>query len=298
MPDYRAGLNWIDPATATLASKALSEQDIAYTVPMVQRVPEGYELTFSDEFTGKTVDSDKWFFRYIYENAKLDHLNDEVGRRVDSALSIKDNALTITATPRKDSELWNTGLVRSKWTFKYGYIESAVKFPDNRGAWPSFWLNSGVQFPGHKFSRLNWPPEIDIFELVNNGREGPLTITSFVHGKKAKGETTHTLLDKWGNYKPGYSFADGKWHVITCHWTPTDSTTWVDGVKIVSREFKWLYNDGGEAVPAHILMDMAIGGKWPGMPQTKDPMVLQFDYVRVYQSKDQQVASMTPLPVD
>ncbi|HAI11989.1 MAG TPA: hypothetical protein DCM28_09815 [Phycisphaerales bacterium] len=293
--DYRAGKNWIDPATETLASQQGSHQQIAFTVPMAQRVPDGYQLTFSDEFNGKVVDKTKWFHRYIYDNARLDHLNDEVGRRVDSALSIKDQALTITATPRKD-KLWNTGLCRSKWTFKYGYIEAAVKFPANRGAWPSFWLNSGVQYPNGKFSRLNWPPEIDIFELVNNGREGPFTITSFAHGKKAKGETTFTLLDKWGSYKPGYSFADGKWHVITCHWTPTDSTTWVDGVKIVSRQFQWLYNDGDQAVPAHILLDMAIGGEWPGMPQTKDPMVLQFDYVRVYQTPDQMAASATAMP--
>jgi lysophospholipase L1-like esterase/beta-glucanase (GH16 family) len=275
-------ITWVDPATAKLASIACTESEVIIAEPTTARVPDGFQLAFSDEFNGKTVDKSKWFHRFIYDNAKLDFLNNETGRRVDSALSIVDGALTITATPRNDGK-WNTGLCRSRWTFKYGYIEGAVKFPDNRGAWPSFWLNSGIQYPDGTFSRLTWPPEIDIFELVNNGREGPYAITSFVHGKKAIGETTYSILDKNGNYIPGYSFADGKWHVIGCHWTPTESTTYVDGVMIVSRKYRWVYDDGEEAVPAHILCDLAVGGKWPGEPTNDDPMTLQFDYVRVYQ---------------
>jgi lysophospholipase L1-like esterase/beta-glucanase (GH16 family) len=275
-------VDWIDPSTQDLAKQPYDSSAAIIAEPTAERVPEGFQLMFSDEFNGKSVDKRKWFHRFIYDNAKLDFLNKETGRRVDSALSITDNALTITATPRDDGK-WATGLCRSKWTFKYGFIEGAVKFPDNRGAWPSFWLNSGIQYPDGTFSRLTWPPEIDIFELVNNGREGPYAITSFVHGKEAIGETTYSILDKHGNYKPGYSFADGKWHIISCHWTPTDTTTFVDGVKIVSRKYRWVYDDGGEAVPAHILLDLAVGGEWPGEPMAKDPMTLQFDYVRVYQ---------------
>lgn len=274
--------DWIDPATQELASRPYEASAAAVVEPTTDRVPTGYQLAFSDEFNGKSVDKRKWFHRFIYSNGKLDFLNHETGRRVDSALSIADNALTITATPRADGK-WATGLCRSKWTFKYGFIEGAVKFPDNRGAWPSFWLNSGIQYPDGTFSKLAWPPEIDIFELVNNGRDGPYAITSFVHGKKATGETIYSLLDKNGNYKPGYSFSDGKWHVISCHWTPADSTTYVDGVKIVSRKYQWIYEDGGDAVAAHILCDLAVGGKWPGEPTNDDPMKLQFDYIRVYQ---------------
>jgi lysophospholipase L1-like esterase/beta-glucanase (GH16 family) len=275
-------INWIDGETAKIAGKPYSKGEAIVTEPTISRVPAGFQLVFSDEFNGSIVDKNKWFHRFIYNNAKLDFLNNETGRRVDSALSIADDALTIIATPRDDGK-WNTGLCRSRWTFKYGYIEGAVKFPDNRGAWPSFWLNSGIQYPDGTFSRLTWPPEIDVFELVNNGREGPHAITSFVRGKKAIGETIYSVLDKNGNYIPGYSFADGKWHVIGCHWTPTDTTTFVDGVKIVSRKYRWIYDDGGEAVPAHILCDLAVGGKWPGEPTNQDPMKLQFDYVRVYQ---------------
>ena len=277
-------INWIDPETNTLTTKPHRPASSKLPQPASKRVPNGYQLVFSDEFNNNTINKNKWYHRYIYENATLDHLNDEIGQRVDSALSITDNALTITATPRQDNK-WNTGLCRSKWTFKYGYIESAAKFPDNRGAWPSFWLNSGVQYYDGSFSKLNWPPEIDIFEMVNNDREGPMTVTSFLHGTKAKGKRTFSLLDEWGNYRPGYSFADNKWHIFACLWTPTEVTTFVDGIKIVSHKYKWLYNDGTEAVPAHILLDMAVGGNWPGNPTTKDPMKLQFDYIRVYQHK-------------
>jgi lysophospholipase L1-like esterase/beta-glucanase (GH16 family) len=281
------GADWIDPATKELDDQPYETSAAALVEPTSARVPQGYESVFSDEFNGQAVDQRKWFHRFIYNNAKLDFLNKETGRRVDSALSTRDSALTITATPRADGK-WATGLCRSKWTFKYGFIEGAVKFPDNRGAWPSFWLNSGIQFPDGTFSRLTWPPEIDIFEVANNGREGPYAITSFVHGKKATGKTTYSILDKHGNYKPGSSFADGRWHVISCHWTPTETTTYVDGVKIISREYKWIYEDGGEAVAAHILCDLAVGGKWPGEPINEEPMTLQFDYVRVYQNLRQQ----------
>lgn len=276
---------WVDPETKSLDSEPYETDEAALVAPTLDRVPAGYELVFSDEFNGPAIDESKWLHRYIYNHGKLDHLNSELGRRKDSATTTAGNALTITATPAGDGT-WQTGLCRSKWTFRYGFIETAAKFPANRGAWPSFWLNSGVEYPEKKFSRLGWPPEIDIFELVNNGREGPESITSFVHGKQAVGETTHSILDKWGNYRPGYSFADGRWHVVSCLWTPTESSTWVDGVKIVSRKYQWLYDDGTAAVPAHVLMDLAIGGNWPGEPTTDEPIVMKFDYVRIYQPAD------------
>src|SRR5690606_13250209 len=40
-------------------------------------VPEGYEKVFADEMNGPRLDTSKWWTRYIYEDGKLDTLNDE-----------------------------------------------------------------------------------------------------------------------------------------------------------------------------------------------------------------------------
>ena len=53
-------------------------------------------------------------------------------------------------------------MICSKTTFKQGYFETRVKMPRRAGCGsrPAFWYLP--ETPG-------WPPEVDIFEFVNNG---------------------------------------------------------------------------------------------------------------------------------
>ena len=71
-------------------------------------------------------------------------------------------------------------MIRSKMTFKYGYYEARVKMPPGLGMWPAFWLNSDSTSEG----KVSWPPEVDVFEFVNNGKED--TVTQFHMGAVAR----------------------------------------------------------------------------------------------------------------
>jgi len=49
---------------------------------------------------------------------------------------------------------YETGVVRSRDKFKYGYFECKIALPLENGQWPAFWLTGAI----------DWPPEIDIVE--------------------------------------------------------------------------------------------------------------------------------------
>src|SRR5438105_14602812 len=68
---------------------------------------------------------------------------------------------------------------------------------------------------------------------------------------------------KWTFYKSTDSLAN-KWITAGLEWTDTAATVYLDGKKIVSYATKWVHNNGEEAPPAHILLNLAVGGEWPG----------------------------------
>ncbi len=49
--------------------------------------------------------------------------------------------------------------------------------------------------------------------------------------------------------------------------------------------FEWKHDDGTDGGPAHVLVNLAVGGKWPGPPVEPEafPAKLEIDYIRVWQ---------------
>jgi len=63
-------------------------------------------------------------------------------------------------------------------------------------------------------------------------------------------------------------------------------TMYLDGRKLYTRSYRWLSNDGNLAPPAHVLLNLAIGGNWAGhngVNEAAFPQELKVDYVRVCQ---------------
>ncbi len=254
-------------------------------------VPAGYTLAFNDEFNGTTLNRKKWFTRYIYGGETSDHLNDEKQHyRDNDNHQVANGVLSLVA--RKVSSTadygmnYESGMIRSDWTTRYGYFEARVKMPGGVGMWPAFWLNADVDEQG----RLGWPPEIDIFEFVNNGVEDRVNM---VHQSVIR-QTSTTAADLLyadadfhannNDYYAGFNFNEG-WHTIGCEWEPDRVTFYVDGVKTATRAYTWTYADGGLAGPAHILLNLAVGGSWAGRHGIDDsafPQALQIDWVRAY----------------
>jgi len=226
----------------------------------------------------------EFFTRYIYAGGTLDHLNDEWSRYRDAENHVfTPEGLALTARVRADSLAAGnaavpgnveSGMLRSRWSGQYGVFEIRMRPPAGRGLWPAFWLNpeDGV-----------WPPEIDVVEIVDNGRDTPRRGFHFVHGVDEKKKPAFSRLSADHYYAPGIDYTDG-FHVFSAEWTPERVRHRVDGALVVEREFRWVHADGKDAGPAHVLVNLAVGGKWPGSPSAGAlPAQLVVDYIRVWQ---------------
>jgi beta-glucanase (GH16 family) len=271
-------------ATGTAASAAKRPSHGVPTPPAIDK--QGYVLVKNWDFTKTVATLDQlhaqFFTRYVYNHGTLDTLNDEWERYADLNNHVFDNnGLNLVARVERGFKRGGiaSGMLRSKWLGEYGYYEARVKVPKARGMWPAFWLNPNDE---------KWPPEIDIFEFVNNGRDTTRNSYHFIHpgdqNEKAL-KVDYSILDQSETYRPGFDYADG-YHTFAVLWTPGSVTHYVDGVEVVSREMAWTHKDGSDGGPAHVLMNLAVGGGWPGPPLTADdfPAELQVQYIRVWQN--------------
>jgi beta-glucanase (GH16 family) len=162
------------------------------------------------------------------------------------------------------------------FSFQYGRIEARMRLPEGPGMWPAFWLL------GNNIAAIDWPAsgEIDVMEHIdgnNPQNEGFDWVQGTVHGAG---------LNSGLQYHPaGFSAAD--WHNYGMLWTKGQIQFYVDQPSNVYATFtpttqtgKWPFDDG----PQFILLNLAIGGKWPGPPNatTVFPSELLVDYVRIF----------------
>ncbi|MFD0786501.1 ricin-type beta-trefoil lectin domain protein, partial [Micromonospora azadirachtae] len=154
----------------------------------------------------------------------------------------------------------------------YGRFEARIKVPRGQGLWPAFWMLGT--------SSNSWPDrgEIDIME--NIGRE-PSTVHGTLHGPGYSGGNAVTGQT---SLPGGQALADA-FHTYTVDWAP-DSVTWyLDGVQYSRktpadlRGNRWVFDH-----PFFMIMNVAVGGNWPGSPDgtTVFPQQMVIDYVRVH----------------
>jgi len=232
-------------------------------------------LEWSDEFDDKQIDTSVWG----YEIGKI--RNHELQYYTDNEKNayIENGCLVINGIKEdfKDSEYTSASLnTLGKKSFLYGKIEMRAKLPYGQGIWPAFWT-LGVNIP-----QIGWPKcgEIDIIEMIGGTSEGKSD--SRIHAnlhypdKRPPGKGNKFTLE---NAK----FADD-FHVIGIIWDEEKVSWYVDD--------ELYYSDsiiGIEAFhkPQYILLNLAIGGDWPGSPDetTVFPQKYYIDYVRYYVQK-------------
>ncbi|MFI6426188.1 family 16 glycosylhydrolase [Promicromonospora sp. NPDC050880] len=255
------------PTADDAAAPAASAQDLAAA------------LTWSDEFdgaAGSAPNAANWNHETGAGGWGNNELQNYVNSRQNSALDGNGN-LVITA--RQDG---NGGYTSARLTTKgkvqpqYGRLEARIKIPRGQGIWPAFWM-LGAQFPS-----TPWPNsgEIDIME--NIGRE-PHLVHGTLHGPGYSGGNPIT-----GQYMhpQGWSFADD-FHTFAVDWSPNSITWLVDGVAYQTftpantGSNPWVFNQ-----PFFFILNVAVGGNWPGYPDgtTQFPQQMVVDYVRVYDS--------------
>jgi beta-glucanase (GH16 family) len=260
----------------------------------------GWKTVFRDDFSGSALNGNTWATRYIYTFERLDHLNDELELYRDNNNHIvRDGALSLVANPVGDR--FESGLIRSRQTFYYGYFETRVRLPKGRGIWPAFWLNSDYDADG----KTLWPPEIDVFEYVVNGIDDRANM--FHSGAHPAVKQTPqydfvapTYNTRIGDYVGDKDLNDGTWHRFGLLWLKDTYTVYFDGVKQYTQHFDWTYADGRTAAPAHLLLNFAVGGKWAGrygIDNSAFPQSLDIDYVLVCQFSPGATAGQCPTSV-
>jgi Beta-glucanase/Beta-glucan synthetase len=259
-----------------------ADQDVPVPAPIAGK---GYKLVKNWDFSSTVTNLDQlreeFATRYVYNNGTLDTLNKEWQRYRDNDNHVFENgSLKLVARIKDGLKRFGleSGMLRSKWTGKYGYFECRMKVPRGRGMWPAFWLNP---------EDGKWPPEIDIVEIVNNGRDTTKNSFHILHNRFEAPVDIETKLDKWKSYRPGFDYADD-FHTFAVEWTPETVTHYVDDVEVARRRFNWTHTDGSDGGPAHVLLNLAVGGNWPGPPTSEEdfPAELEVKYIRVWQ-KDQ-----------
>jgi len=239
----------------------------------------GWTLTWHDEFdgpSGASPNADNWVFETGgngWGNSELEYYT----ARTDNAALDGNGYLVITA--KKESYMgsdYTSARMKTAGKFdqKYGRFDARIKIPRGQGLWPAFWLL------GNNIDTVSWPAcgELDIME--NIGKE-PSIVHGTIHGTNYSNGTSFTLPN-------GAKVADD-YHVFSMQWEAAAIRFYVDGTLYgthvtsdLPSNAPWVYDH-----PFFILLNVAVGGTWPGSPDgtTVFPQQMSVDYVRVY-SKD------------
>jgi len=245
----------------------------------------GYALVWFDEFNGldgSSPDPSKW----TYDTGGKGWGNHELEAyttRTQNA-QIKSGNLVITAL--KETYTGSDGVTRkytsarlkTKGLFSqaYGRFEARIKIPKGQGMWPAFWML------GDNIDSVRWPAcgEIDIME--NIGKE-PGIVHGSLHGPSTTGKTSDATAPF--NLPASQHFADD-FHLYAVEWEPATIRFYVDSnLYATFTQSQW--PAGGTWVfdhPFFLLLNLAVGGDWPGAPDnsTVFPQQMLVDYVRVY----------------
>lgn len=243
-------------------------------------------LTWSDEFngpSGSAPDPSKWNFdiggggwgnneRQYYTNSRSNSALDGNGNLVLTAR--RENPANYNCHYGRCEYTSARLLTSGKFTQAYGRFEARIKIPRGQGIWPAFWML------GNDIGTNPWPNsgEIDIME--NIGRE-PSTVHGTLHGPGYSGE---------GGLTSSYTLPNGQrlsdaFHVFTVDWAPDSITWYIDGIQYArktpadTRGNRWVFDH-----PFFMILNVAVGGYWPGYPDasTQFPQQMVIDYVRVY----------------
>ena len=245
-----------------------------------------WELVWSDEFNGSTLDNNFWTHEvgtgdWGWGNGELQYYQPQ-------NTSVSNGYLTIQAKeePQGISGQWGVPyyysssriVTRDKFSFQYGKIEARIKTMDGEGFWPAFWLLPQEPcWPGNG--------EIDIMEQW--GSDGPSnTTTGAAHvGNGCQGSSNYvswnTTID--GSFADDFHTYSVVWYEDYIGWYLDDELQYSITPSSYPDTYNWPFNNNDW----YIILNLAIDAGGPNS-NTVFPSNLMVDYVRVFQSDDVQ----------
>jgi beta-glucanase (GH16 family) len=255
------------------------------TILALLTTPQGYRLTFSDEFTGISLDPDcsgnaTWATYWCNYNVRNLAGNDDQALKADPSFrgtggpTLADHGLlTHELMPGNTLKLYGRVIPRSirpqYYDFPYvaGMISTERSHAQTYGYWEARARLTNTS-KGHHWAMWlvpedgSWPPEIDMVEVTG---KDPKTFYLNAHG---------TGKDELVWFSPDNPSG---WHTFGFLWTQSDLVWYVDGV-----ERKRIDNYINK--PMYWLISPEIGNSWAGPTDNSTvwPMEAEVDYVRVY----------------
>jgi beta-glucanase (GH16 family) len=245
-------------ALALASSTCVSQKINSHTAPL-----PGYRLIWADEFTGNTLDTNRWDYRTdskMWSTQKPDNVSVANGRLI----------FAVKKEEADDKHYTGAGVI-SKRTFKYGYYESRFKVPPGAGWHTSFWLQ---KFDGS--GGTNPQASAQELDVCENDSVSPTHYGVNVHQWNPK---PHVSM---GFKKVPTPDLSADFHVFGCEFTPEKVKYFFDGdlVQTVnatkfphSEQNIWL-----TVIATHL-------GKTTAVDDSKLPATAEFDYVRFYEKQ-------------
>lgn len=249
-----------------------------------------WSMSFEDSFDSLSLwheskPQGQWRTRYIWPREVI--INDEQQFYIDpiehgvSPFSVEDGILGIEATPTPralrgvvSGQPYVSGVLTTEKGFsqKHGRFEARARVPSGQGLWSAFWLLPSFE---------QWPegvavlPEIDVMEyLGHQTRTYHTTLHSNQTGELGSHPYDHTLNEDLSK----------DFHLYSVVWTAETVTWYLDGQQMASHPTPEDYTR-----PVHFLLNLAVGGSWPGSPDatTEFPARYEIDYVRAWTDNGQ-----------
>jgi beta-glucanase (GH16 family) len=224
----------------------------------------GWKLTFSDDFDGNALDLKKWNPVDPWGRER----NQELQAYVTNAFAVSNGILRVQAEKvgafyAGKPRAYTSGMMTTygKFSQQHGRFEIRCRVPKGKGMWPAFWL---LPDP------LEWPPEIDVLEVLGH-EPGKVYMTHHFRNQQHEPKSH-------GGAWIGPDFSAG-FHEFAVEWSPERIVWFVDGVERYRSE---------NSIPQgkmYMLVNLAVGGKWPGAPDANTPLpgAFEVDYVRAYE---------------
>lgn len=234
----------------------------------------GYQLAWSDEFEGNSLDASKWTASNT-NNTTNQSLQDYLPSQVsveNGFLKIKSENIPSRGLP------YRSGLVRSVVARQYGRYEIRAKLPTSKGMWPAIWLLPNT-------SQHPWPRQGEIDIMENRGDQWWLTSSAYHWGTNPPFNHSFVYSEQV-SYKHGHVNYHNSFHTYACEWEPDQIRFYVDG-----EHHYTVYDtmtDGfisQQTAPMNLIINTAIGGTFLDNPDdtTIWPQTLEVDYVKVFE---------------